>query len=334
MRMETILRDTLRDRAEQADPPRRAQGLAALARWRARERRNRQVLATAAVLAVALAGALAISQLERAAPAPMVLSPSEYALPDFPYTPGWQPEQVRAPHVWMGAGIGSSEPEFMVEHEATEGTPPEVLIQLLLLPADQYEEPSGGEPVLVRGMEGVFRDDGRWLTVAWTDSSDRHLLAGASKAEVGRTDLLRYIEELEEKPMPVTLPVTLQAVPVGSEMAIVAADFMQLALPDGERLNLIVHDPALVSSLRHDLRSSPSFPISAPLTVEVAGRPGQLVASGPGQLTLSVEFGPELMLTISPWRDAQESLLAFAAGAELTEYARAGSMSVGSGPVG
>lgn len=331
MRMETILRDTLRDRAEQADPPRRAQGLAALARWRARERRNRQVLATAAVLAVALAGALAIPQLERTEPAPFVLSPTQYVLPDFPYTPGWLPEGVRAPHVLVGPGLGSPEPEFFVEHELTEGSPP--AIQLRLVPSAEYEDPSAGETVTVRGVEGVFRDDGSWLTVAWTDSADRHLVAGASKAEVGRADLLRYIEELVEKPMPVTLPVTLETTPVGSEVSIVAAYLLQLTLPDEQRLHLYVHDPALVSALRMDLRSSPYFPISAPIPVEVAGRPAELVATGAGQLTISVHVAPDLMLTISPWRDGQESLLAFAAGAELTEYARAAPISVG-GPVG
>lgn len=331
MNIETLLRDTTRARASEVGPPlRRVNDLATVARWRARRRRTRHLLAGAATVVAAVAAATAaVPQL--AGPAedpPLVLAPASYQLPEFPYTPGWLPEGVAEPYVNLWGEVSDRfDREVVVEHAATEGDPHRVLIQLRIISSAEVAGRPGGLPaedVVVRGAPGVLTSDaGGWLSVTWTDPADRLVLAGAAERQVGRDDLLRYVEELVAEPLPVTPPIDLATVPAGAELTDVAPDGLSFDLPGGRWLDLTVHDPAIVERLHSDLRYSPDYILPPPVTLEVAGRKAELVDIGEGNLALSIDFGSDLMLTISPWSHDHESLLlAFAEGATLNQYAR------------
>lgn len=327
MNIDPLLREAMHTNAGTVRMQRRADGLAPAARRRARQRRTRHLIAAAAtVVAVVAAGAVIVPLLARPG-GDLVLVPASYVLPDFPYTPGWVPDGVADSHVQLwGAVADRFDQEVVVEHEAAEGESGRVLIQMRIISRDEAGGDSSGglseEEVVVRGAPGVLTTDGRWLSVTWTDPADRLVQVGASDREVGRDGLLRYVEELVARPLPVTPPVTLVTVPAGADVTTVAPYRMQMDLPGGRWLALTVHDPTWVDDLRADLRISPDYRLPPPVPVEVAGRPAELVDIGGGRLALSIRFGPEQMLTIEPWPGDREGLLAFAAGVTLTRYAR------------
>lgn len=331
MNIETLLREATHAHAGGTGPPLlRVHELAAVARWRARRRLVRQLLAgvgTAAALVAA--GVVAVPQLlDPTDGRPMVLAPASYTLPTFPYTPGWVPEGVAEPNVQLWGEVPDlTDREIVVEHETTERQQPyQAAMQMRVISPGEYD---GGlltgpvvEEVVVRGAAGFFTSDGLWLSVTWTDPGGRLVQVGASERVVDRNGLLRYVDELVEEPLPVTPPVALASAPVGTEVNAVQPHYMRLDLPDGSGFTLMVHDPAIVDAVRADLRSSPDHVLPPPVAIEVAGRPAELIDIGESQLAVSISFGPELMLTIGLWRYGQESLLAFAEGATLTPHAR------------
>jgi hypothetical protein len=259
-------------------------------------------------------------------PPPLVLAEAGYPLPAFPYTPGWLPDGVAEPYVQLWGGVPERYAgEVVLEHEAAEGDPRPVAIQVRVVhPGGPDDVRSGDVPtedVVVRGVLGAIADDGYWLSVMWTDPAGRLVLAGASKRGVGRAALLQYVEGLVEEPLPVTPPVTLAIAPVGTEVMVVQPYYMRLEVPGREPFSLTVHDPAKVDDVLAQMRTSADVP-TLPVTVSVAGRPAELVDTGEGTFALSIGFGPDLMLTIGSWSGGRESLLAFAEGTALTPYAR------------
>jgi hypothetical protein len=332
MNIETLLREATHAHAGEVGPTlRRVHDLASVARWRARRRRTRQLIAGVATVAGVVVAAVTVPQLVGPAlePPPLVLAEAGYTLPAFPYTPGWLPDGVAEPNVQLWSEIpGWRNREVVLEHEAIEGLwefrP--VLVQVRVIepggPDDYRSGDLPTEDVSVRGVPGVLNDDGFWLSVIWTDPAGRLVLAGASERAVGRDGLLRYVEELVEQPLPATPPVDLAIAPVGSEVTDVQPYYMDFDLPGGRQLTLTVHDPAKVDGMQHDLLArGPDF-VPALVVVEVAGRRAELADNGEGALALSISFAPDLMLTIGPWSGGQENLLAIAEGATLTPYAR------------
>lgn len=325
--LDTLLREAIHAHAD-AGVPRRVWGLATVAQRRARRRRNRQLVVGATmVLAVLAAGAVAIPQLTRSTgEAPLAMAPPSYLLPAFPYTPGWVPDGVADPHVLLWDAVpDQSDRQVVVEHEAAgDADTRRTLIQLRILSAGEFD-PSAwpdAQEVTVRGAAATLTDDGRWLSVTWTDPAGRLVQVGASDRQVGQDNLLRYIEELVEAPLPVTPPVRLAVAPVGSELSSVSPDTIFLDLPDGRSIYLVTHDPALADELWADVLGVSPDRLPPPVPVTVAGRPAELVDIGSGRLALSIRFEPDLALTVefpSPDRDI---LLTFAEGITLTDHAR------------
>jgi hypothetical protein len=327
MNIETVLRETTHAHASETGPPlRRLHDLASVARGQARRRRNRRLLAGATTAVAAVLGAVvAVPHLVEPL-RPLELAPASYPLAEFPYTPGWLPDGIAEPHVRVDPILGQSGREVVVEHEAADGERARTLVQVRVLssagPGGNQPDDLPGEDIVVRGAAGVLTNDGRWLSVTWTDPAGRVLQAGAAEPAVGRDGLLRYIEEMVEEPLAVTPPVSLATAPVGAELDIVQPHTMTMDLPHGRQVVFTVHEPETVDGLRADLRSSPDHVLPPAIPVEVAGRPAELVDTGEGTLALSISFAPDLMLTISDWRHGEESLLAFAEGAALTQHAR------------
>ncbi|HLV58004.1 MAG TPA: hypothetical protein VKY81_03925 [Natronosporangium sp.] len=336
MNPETLLGETLRSYAAHAPE---AAGLLDAVRDRIDRHRRARTLATTGV-ATAVVVALVATALVVRTPAddrepvmpaePSVLAPPSFELPTFPFTPGWEPPGAGEPYALVDGPVAS----LVVRH--VDGREPLVDVDVeqpgTFVLAERYTLRNGGGPETVRGHPaGFFSIYGR-AGVHWRDDTGRLVVVSSARG-LSFPTLMRFAEELQERPFPVRSPVTLDLVPRGAVPVTVTPGALTFALapdrslaPDGSpvaggpTLELLLLHPDRAAAWRrsvegrlHDQQDE----------VRVGSHDG-LLMQGPTGRTLHVFLSDEFVLHVRERGTpvlSRNDLLRFAAGVRLTPYA-------------
>lgn len=258
--IDTTLRETMRSYAEQAPPAAELlQGAQARAGALRRRRQLGMATAVAAVAAVTAVAAPPLLLADDAEPIPPFtepaaadLAPPTFAVPEFPFTPGWAPEGLSEPYVdLMYGSIG-------LVHPPADPTQPPPLRAVVSEQPPPEEPLDDQEPVSVRGEPGELHT-GEWsIRLEWQHESALWVTVfGSVGSGVTAEDVQRYAEELVEQPSPAVVPFTFDHLPAGALLAYMDLSTMSFEIPGGGVLRV---------SLRYsdDVEAGPGIEQPAP----------------------------------------------------------------------
>jgi hypothetical protein len=302
--IDTLLRDTLRERADDAPAGTGLTGRVQARSRRLRTRRRAGALGAAGLfLVVAAIGGQAVlrgipdgptvpghpsgpppsgpppsgpaagrSVAPEPSPVRVVLAPPSYTLPDFPFTPpAWAAEPFGPGRVRFEDG------EVTMRHTAGPAGAGSIVVFVTGRapePRSAPDRPIAREPVTVRGIAGTrYTEPGSDLVyLAWPEPDGRWIVVTGDR--VPAVDLLRYAEDLVATAVPVPAPFEFAWLPRGAAPTRVEPSVMEFQVSNG----------SLVVSL------GPPVPAAerAGWTHRVGGRPASLERDPPVEVGLTV----------------------------------------------
>jgi hypothetical protein len=377
MNIDGMVRETLHSYADEAPS---SAGLLDGAHARAHRRRARHAGAAVAVGTAAVTLAVAIPlglsgdgpAVPGSGPPPVALAPASFELPSFPFTPRWVPDGTEPPYVarspWFARedvelyyygpdGLRSEEAElrwleqraFPVLSLVHPAGPDEIgsplRVEIYAAEPDLGLESLEGEPTTVLGRPGTrYTGEEGNVMVVWQHEPDQWVRLWAA-ADITPADVERYLQELEETPLPGQAPFTFGLLPVDVEVTGLSADEMYLDAPDGVGVTVTLTwneqtvgpvlysptptgEPPVDPSGSPDPSSSPvdptvgpsGSPAPQPTPIDVGGRPATLTDWGTGT-SVDISLEQDWILAVSGPLN-REDLLAIAEGVELEPWAR------------
>lgn len=307
--IDTLLRDTLHDRADEAPS---AAGLTGRVQVRSRRLRKRRLVAAAGVAAVfvvvaAVSGQAVVRGIPdgpagrpghpsrtpsappsgrpvppEPSPVPVILAPPGYTLADFPFTPSsWAVQR-------FGPGQARFEDgEVTMRH--AQGAPGAGSIVVFATTRSPEPRPAPGGPieresVTVRGVAGTrYTDAGAGLVyLAWPEPAGRWIVVTGD--HVPTADVQRYAEELVATPVPVPVPFEFAWLPHDAEPSRVTPSAMEFRVSHG--------------TLEVSLLPGAAAPDRVSWTHRVGGRPAMLGRYAVGHVSLMIAIDADRVLLV------------------------------------